>query len=185
MQRNKLTVATLLALLSLLSGLVGMPATVMAQATPGNQAANQSTIYLPHITGGSQMADASAGTVTTHHPAWECASMGKFTELCGLLPIRMARLGSAFICGWKDANAAEALARAVSDPKSPSYRQYVNAAQFRQKFAPSQSDVKAVQSWLKDQGFDVVYTPTNNHYVAAEGTVAQAQNAFSTQFGNV
>jgi subtilase family serine protease len=29
----------------------------------------------------------------------------------------------------------------------------------------------------------VIYTPTNNHYVAAEGTVAQAQAAFATQFG--
>jgi subtilase family serine protease len=84
--------------------------------------------------------------------------------------------------GWKDATAAEALARAVSDPKSPAYRQYVSAVQFRQKFAPSQGDVNAVQFWLRDQGFNVVYTPTNNRYVAAEGTVAQAQNAFGAQF---
>jgi subtilase family serine protease len=29
----------------------------------------------------------------------------------------------------------------------------------------------------------VIYTPTNNHYVAAEGTVAQAEAAFGTTFG--
>src|SRR5678809_774649 len=54
---------------------------------------------------------------------------------------------------------------------------------FRKQFAPSQSQVGAVQSWLKSQGFAVNYTPGNNHYVAAEGTVAQAATAFATQFG--
>ena len=41
----------------------------------------------------------------------------------------------------------------------------------------------AVQSWLKSQGFSVEYTPQNNHYVSAEGTVAQAEAAFGTSFG--
>jgi subtilase family serine protease len=85
--------------------------------------------------------------------------------------------------GWKDSSAAEAFAHAVSDPSSPSYGQYLTANQFHQRFAPSNSDVKAVQNWLKSQGFDIVYTPANNHYVSAEGTVAQAQAAFGAQFG--
>src|SRR5256714_8587031 len=85
--------------------------------------------------------------------------------------------------GWSGADAAEALAHAVSDPKSSQYGQYLTPAQFRNQFAPSQAQVAAVQSWLKSQGFSVIYTPTNNHYVAAEGTVAQAQAAFLTQFG--
>src|SRR4029077_17523735 len=54
--------------------------------------------------------------------------------------------------------------------------------QFRQQFSPSQAQVGAVQSWLKGQGFSVNYTPTNNHYVSAEGTVAQAAAAFGTTF---
>jgi subtilase family serine protease len=52
--------------------------------------------------------------------------------------------------------------------------------QFRQSFAPSQAQVAAVQSWLRSQGFTIDYTPQNNHYVAAEGTVAQANVAFAT-----
>jgi subtilase family serine protease len=80
--------------------------------------------------------------------------------------------------GWKNAAQAAALAQAVSDPKSSSYRKYLSPGQFRQQFAPSQSDVGAVQSWLRSQGMSVVYTPTNNHYVSAEGTVAQVQSAF-------
>ena len=49
--------------------------------------------------------------------------------------------------------------------------------------APSQSDVVAVQQWLRGAGFTVVDTPSNNHYVAVEGTVAQAQSAFGTTLG--
>ena len=40
-----------------------------------------------------------------------------------------------------------------------------------------------MQSWLRSQGFKIDYTPQNNHYVEAEGTVAQAQTAFGTSFG--
>ena len=92
-------------------------------------------------------------------------------------------LGFRVYLGWNSADAAEVLAHAVSDPKSSQYGQYLTPAQFRKQFAPSQAQVAAVQSWLRSQGFSVIYTPTNNHYVAAEGTVAQAQAAFVTQFG--
>jgi subtilase family serine protease len=63
------------------------------------------------------------------------------------------------------------------------YGKYLTPVQFRKQFAPSQGKVGAVQSWLRSQGFDVLYTPLNNHYVAAEGTVAQAEAAFSVRFG--
>src|SRR3989454_9466213 len=84
---------------------------------------------------------------------------------------------------WNNPSAVEALAQAVSDPHSPSYGQYLTSAQFRQQFAPSQSQVGVVQSWLRSQGFTVEYVPANNHYVSAEGTVSQAQVAFGTNIG--
>src|SRR4029453_2449589 len=64
-----------------------------------------------------------------------------------------------------------------------SYGHYLTPAQFRQQFAPAQAQVGAVQSWLRSQGFTVNYTPGNNHYVSAEGTIAQATAAFGTSFG--
>jgi subtilase family serine protease len=85
--------------------------------------------------------------------------------------------------GWSDSAGAEALARAVSTPGNPRYRHFLTPAQFRQQFAPTQSDVTAVQQWLRNSGFTVDYTPTNNHYVAAEGTVSQANAAFATTLG--
>jgi len=84
---------------------------------------------------------------------------------------------------WSRPSAAAAAARAVSDPKSASYGKYLTPAQFRQQFSPSQAQVGAVKNWLKSQGFTVVYTPSNNKYVAVEGTVAQASAAFNTSFG--
>jgi subtilase family serine protease len=92
-------------------------------------------------------------------------------------------IGFRVYLGWTDPAAVEALAKAVSDPSSASYGQYLTPQQFRQQFAPPQSQVNAVQSWLRGQGFRLDYTPLNNHYVAAEGTVAQAASAFGTSFG--
>jgi len=83
--------------------------------------------------------------------------------------------------GWRDG--AAAVAQAVSDPASASYGKYLTPAQFRQRFSPSPADVNAVRSWLTSQGFTVTYTPTNGHYVAAEGTVAQAESAFAVNLG--
>jgi subtilase family serine protease len=92
-------------------------------------------------------------------------------------------IGFRVYLGWNNPTAVEALAQAVSDPHSSSYGHYLTPAQFRQQFAPSQAQVGAVQSWLRSQGFQVEYTPTNNHYVSAEGTIAQAEAAFGAGFG--
>jgi subtilase family serine protease len=81
--------------------------------------------------------------------------------------------------GWKDG--AEALARAVSDPSSASYGKYLTPGQFRMQFAPSQAQVGDVRSWLQGQGFSITYTPSNNHYIAAEGTAAQVESAFGVK----
>src|SRR5438552_7180069 len=92
-------------------------------------------------------------------------------------------IGFRVYLGWSNPSAVESLAKAVSDPRSASYGHYLTPQQFRQQFAPAQSQVSAVQMWLRSQGFSVVYTPMNNHYVSAEGTVAQAAAAFGTSFG--
>ncbi|HEX6498868.1 MAG TPA: S53 family peptidase [Micromonosporaceae bacterium] len=85
--------------------------------------------------------------------------------------------------GWRDEAAAQKLATDVSTPGSSSYGQFLTPEQFRAQFAPKQSDVTAVQKWLRDAGFTVDYTPQNGHYVAAEGTVEQAEKAFGAKIG--
>ena len=64
--------------------------------------------------------------------------------------------------GWRDAAGAAALARAVSDPKSPQYRQFLSPAEFRHRFAPNPADVNAVKTWLKEQGFRMGHVPATS-----------------------
>ena len=66
-------------------------------------------------------------------------------------------------------------------PRQADYGHYLTPAKFRQRFSPKAADLKAVRTWLADQGFSLVYTPANGHYVAAEGTVAEAEAAFGAQ----
>ncbi len=122
---------------------------------------------------------APAGSSVLHGSAPPWASSRNFVAAAN----PNSSVGFRMYLGWQNAAAAEALARAVSDPTSSRYGQYLTPQQFRLQFAPSQADVGAVQAWLRNQGFAVDYTPANNHYVAAEGTVAQAQAAFGVQFG--
>jgi subtilase family serine protease len=93
-------------------------------------------------------------------------------------------VGFRIYLGWADPAGAAALAAAVSNPASASYGKYLTPAQFHQQFSPSQANVGAVKDWLRSQGFTVDYTPSNNLYVAAEGTVGQASAAFGVTFGN-
>jgi subtilase family serine protease len=92
-------------------------------------------------------------------------------------------IGFRLYLGWNNGSAAEQLAAAVSDPHNALYGHYLTPQQFRQQFAPSQAQVGAVQNWLHSQGFTIDYTPQNNHYIAAEGTIAQAEAAFGVNFG--
>jgi subtilase family serine protease len=84
--------------------------------------------------------------------------------------------------GWTDPVAAEALARAVTDPHSTTYGKFLTPNQFRSRFSPAASEVAKVQNWLHSQGFTIVYSPQNNHYVSAEGSVSQLAAAFGAQF---
>ena len=85
--------------------------------------------------------------------------------------------------GWRGGSAAQQTARDVSTPGTNTYRHFLTPQQFRQQFAPAQADVTSVQQFLRDAGFSIVNTPSNNHFIAAEGTVSQAQSAFAVTLG--
>lgn len=125
----------------------------------------------------AQAADQPRTTLRGSAPSWANASSysGPADPNAGV--------GFRLYLGWKNPDAAEAMARAVSDPNSSSYGKYLTPNQFRNQFAPSANDAAKVQNWLKSQGLDVQYTPQNNHYISAEGTVAQLEAAFGTKFG--
>lgn len=144
---------------------------------------------LPLLAAGSALAlavslsvsgSASAAPLRTLHgstPAWANAA-----ALRSAAPAD-DHVGFRMYLGWRNPAAAAALATAVSTPGSAQYGQFISAQSFRQQFAPTEADANAVEKWLRDQGFTLDHTPSNNLYVAAEGSVAQVEAAFSTQVG--
>ena len=93
------------------------------------------------------------------------------------------QIGFRLYLGWHNESGLQSFIQSVSDPRSSSYGKFLTPAQFRSQYAPSSADAAAVASWLTSQGFTVNYTPANNHYVSAQGSVAQASKAFGVQFG--
>lgn len=135
------------------------------------------TILVPLQALPAAAAPSGRATLTGNVPPWATSANFKMSANA------TDDVGFRVYLNWQNPSGVEALARAVSDPKNSKYHQYLTPEQFRQQFAPSQASVGAVQSWLRSQGFSIVYTPANSHYVAAEGTIAQVATAFGTSFG--
>jgi subtilase family serine protease len=81
-----------------------------------------------------------------------------------------------------DAAGATAYAKAVSTKGNALYGKFLTPAQFRARFSPTSSDVAAVETWLRGQGFTIGTVPDNHKYVEAIGTVGNAAKAFHTSF---
>jgi subtilase family serine protease len=84
----------------------------------------------------------------------------------------------------RDADGVEAAARAVSDPGSAQFREYLSADQVRARFAPDNASVDAVKGWLTTAGLAVGAVPQNNLYVEASGTVEKVQRAFGVSLSS-
>lgn len=95
---------------------------------------------------GSSVDAASRSIVRGTTPTWATS-----TALVGHASSTQV-VGFRLYLGWRNAAAAEALARAVSNPKSASYRHYLSPAQFRSTFAPTAAQATAVHNWLKANG---------------------------------
>jgi subtilase family serine protease len=80
----------------------------------------------------------------------------------------------------RDQAGADALVQRLSDPASAQYGHWLTNRQFRSRFAPARTDVHAVQSWLRGQGFQVDRTFRSGMLVEARGTTAQVEKTFAT-----
>jgi subtilase family serine protease len=81
----------------------------------------------------------------------------------------------------RNASQLTALATAVSDPKSPQYRQFITHDQYVAQFAPTADQIAAVSNWLTQAGLAVDEIGPDNHFVAVSGTAAAMNAAFDTQ----
>ncbi|MFJ1756746.1 protease pro-enzyme activation domain-containing protein [Kitasatospora sp. NPDC088134] len=82
----------------------------------------------------------------------------------------------------RDASGLAALAKAVSDPNSAAYGQFLTSAQAQEKFGATPEQVKAVTDWVSGAGLGV--TATTAHYVQVSGSTAAMAKAFGTDFRN-
>ncbi|MET8845374.1 S53 family peptidase [Amycolatopsis sp. NPDC004625] len=111
------------------------------------------------------------------HPLWANAQ----AKVADTAPA--AKLSFRVYLNQRDNAGAEALAQAVSDPDSATYRQYLSPDQVRDRFAASDATVNAVKSWLTGNGFSIGEVPSNRAFVEATGTAAQTENAFAVDLG--
>jgi subtilase family serine protease len=88
------------------------------------------------------------------------------------------------LLGMRDQAGAMTTLKAISDPSSSSYGQWLTNAQFDARYAPAKSSVTAVQDWLRSEGFQVTKTLPSGMYVEASGSVAKVESAFGTSVHN-
>ncbi|MFJ6566888.1 protease pro-enzyme activation domain-containing protein [Streptomyces sp. NPDC091292] len=141
---------SLAATLPLLAGALALGTTAHADPDPGARQALQGTKPVWATGSADQGAAASGGKVT-------------------------ARV---YLAG-RDAAGLTAYARAVSDPDSPSYGDFLTAAQAQKRFGATGRQVADVTKWLKGAGLTV--TGTTRHYISVTGDVAAAEQAFGTR----
>ncbi|MFI1968118.1 S53 family peptidase [Streptomyces cinnamoneus] len=88
-------------------------------------------------------------------------------------------VGARVYLAGRDAEGLAAYARAVSDPKSPSYGKYLTAEEAKNRFGTTKDQIARVTGWLKSSGLKV--TGGNDHYVTVSGDAAAAKKAFGTE----
>ena len=89
-----------------------------------------------------------------------------------------------YLAGQDPAGLA-AYAKAVSDPTSAQYGNYLTADQVLARFGPTTAEAGAVKSWLSRNGLTVTgETAGIGAYVSVTGTLAEAAKAFGVSFGD-
>ena len=85
----------------------------------------------------------------------------------------------------RDPAGLSTLAKAVSTPGSPFYRQYITPQQFVKRFGPTSQQLKALEVSLRAHGLEPG-TPSSNHLsIPVRTTAGAAARAFSVSFAHV
>ena len=118
------------------------------------------------MAGAPSMRVALPGTV----PTWAAPAADR-GEVAGAAPVTVR----VYLAGRERAGLA-ALARAVSDPDSRSYRHFLTPEQVRQRFGPAPGEAAGVRSWLASAGFEVAAaTP---RFLSVKGDADAVRRAF-------
>jgi kumamolisin len=101
------------------------------------------------------------------------------TDLKALDPATYLSFSVCF--AWPNPDDVQAYCDAVSDPKSPLFRQWLTPTEIADRFGPAPADYDSVISSLKKSGFAILRTYSNRMSVRAAGTADQVQRAFGTR----
>lgn len=80
-----------------------------------------------------------------------------------------------------DVNALESFATAVSTPGNAQFRHFLSPSAYTARFGPTASQVNAMESWLRGQGFSGISTDSQRTYVRATASVSAIDAAFRVQ----
>src|SRR5258708_35020974 len=113
-------------------------------------------------------------------------SICKGTGHCKLISAAPANQPIALALGLKLRNTdnLSAYLREITNPASPLYHHYLNAASFAAQYGPFPQSEASVASFLRSHGFKIKTTYANHLIVDAVGTVAQAAQALQVQVNN-
>lgn len=69
----------------------------------------------------------------------------------------------------------------LSNPRSPSYRQFLSQDEFIARYAPTEEEKNAVQAYLEDNGFQVLAVDPNRLIMHVTGDIATINRVFNTE----
>jgi subtilase family serine protease len=80
-----------------------------------------------------------------------------------------------------DLSGLQSFAAAASTPGNSQFRHYLSPSAYTARFGPAASQVNAVESWLRGQGFGDISTDSQRTYVRATAPVSAIDAAFRVQ----
>ena len=80
--------------------------------------------------------------------------------------------------------ALDSMAQELYDPASSHYHEWLQRADFAEKFGPTAQEAKTVGEFLSSHNLPVVAVGPNNMFVRARGTVADVEKAFRVQIND-
>jgi len=79
----------------------------------------------------------------------------------------------------------DAMVQDIYDQDSANYHHFLTMEEYKKQFAPTAEDVATVRNFLAAHNIKVTMTDKLNHFVMAQGRVADAQVAFNVQINRV
>lgn len=121
----------------------------------------------------------ASSLLTSHVPA--AVASGEVSQVAAPDPSRPLQLTIAL--PMRDAAALEELVRQLYDPASSHFRQYLSAAEFTDRFGPTEADYAKAVQFFQGNGFTIVATAANRYLIEAVASVDTVQRVLHVNFG--